>query len=200
MQHEIKLQQKSKELILRGRKIQFLPRPAVQLELYRMDELVGKFTGISPFRYVLPDQLVRILYCSFLPGGIAVCEVDCGFQGICHPLVPAELTPVVRGYRQHIPPVGSQEPDDCLRDFVRILPERKFLYDDVVPAPLAQHKNRTLPVFPYNQVQLPVSEVFPVCRRRPEMDTDPPPFAGMAADQMRRKRRIGEDAYYVLSE
>jgi hypothetical protein len=25
-------------------------------------------------------------------------------------------------------------------------------------------------------------------------------FAGMAADQMRRKKRIGEDAYYVLSE
>ena len=67
MQHEVKLQQKFKELVFRGGEIQFFPRPAVYLQLNRVYVFVGQFPEVGPFRDVLAYKLVGVLDGPFLP-------------------------------------------------------------------------------------------------------------------------------------
>ena len=64
-----------------------------------MYELVSKLPEVSPLRNVLPYQLVGVLNGPFLPGGVAVGEINRRIQGLGYPPVPAELHPVVRSYR-----------------------------------------------------------------------------------------------------
>ena len=138
-----------------------------------MYEFICKFPEVSPLRDVLPYQLVGVLYRAFLPRGVAVGEVNRRFQGLRYRPVPAELDPVVRGYRQDILPVWPQQPDDSLRHFLRVLNIRQPFHYKVVPAPLAQGQNRALLAFPKYQVHLPVTEPLPVRFARTIVDANP---------------------------
>ena len=135
--------------------------------------LVSKLPEVSPLRNVLPYQLVGVLDGPFLPGGVAVGEINRGLQRLGYPPVPAELHPVVRSYRKDILPVGPQQPGDSLRHLLRILDIRQSLHYKVVPAPLAQGQYRASLPFTKYQVHLPVPEPLSVRLRRTLMYAHP---------------------------
>ena len=138
-----------------------------------MDELVAEFPEVSPFGDVLADEFVHVLNTALLPGGVAVREVNRGFQSLRYFPVGTELEPVVRGYRQNVLPVRIEQPDDGIRDLLVIHAVRKPLHYQVVPAPLAQGQYRTFLTFPYYRVHLPVPEPPAVRFCRPLMNAHP---------------------------
>ena len=147
-----------------------------------MDVVVAQLPEIGPFRDVLPDEFVGVLDRSLLPRGVAVGEVHGGLQRLGYLPVAAELHAVVRGYRQHVPPVRPEQPGDRFRHGVGLAALRQTLHDEVVPAPLAQGQYRTLLSLSHYQVHLPVAEPPPVRLRRPAMDAYP---AGYVRDPRR---------------
>lgn len=149
-----------------GRKIQFFPGPAVQYQLYGVNELVRKFVKISPFGDVLPDQLVGVLYSALLSGGVAVGEIHVSMQLPGDLLVSAELGAVVGGDCQDILPVGPQQLHHLLGHALRRFPMRGPCHQQVVPATLAQGQYTALLSFPYYCVHLSVAEPLPVGLRR----------------------------------
>lgn len=75
------------------------------IQLHRVDVFIGKSFEISSFGDVLPNEFVRVLYCTLLPGRIGIGEEHRRVQQLRDDPVAGELAAVVRRYCQDVPPV-----------------------------------------------------------------------------------------------
>ena len=166
-----KLVEISEETSLRGVKVEFFSRPAVEPVLHLLDVRVRKAVKIRLFREVFPYEPVRVLDASLLPRGIGVREIDGDLVAplTCQPFrdvqMRGELAAVVRGDCPDESPVREQQPDHgpCRGDGLAPLAEP--LHQDEVRGAFRQREDG-MAVRVHDSVHLPVPEASAVGLRR----------------------------------